>query len=448
MKSLKIWMMAAVLFIAASARGEGQRYVGGDISMLPLYEAHNSAYKDAYGKNISDLLTWFINDCGWNTFRVRIFVNPTGESGVIQDLAYVTELGKRIKAAKAYFMLDFHYSDTWVDATHIQAPAAWKGSNDAAMAKHVGDYTREVLTALNAENATPDFVQVGNEIMYGLCGIQVHPYEQAGDNWTGYIGLLKAGCDAVRELCPNAQIIIHTDRPTNSGYNNYYYQKLIDGGVDYDIIGLSYYPFWHGYLTDAQVASKSDKNNLVKAINTLANDFPSKRVHIVECAYNFQYWPAEKTYNYDTRDVWTNTIQGQYNFVKDLVDALTPLENVDGINYWFPEEAGNGDDTDWNKSKGTVLESWLNRGFWNEEATKNGHAINRTGQVTSNLTCADVCAPYYMGKFVGFTPEPQGTSLTESPKQAEQSRKILHDGQLFIERNGGLYTVDGKQISL
>ena len=94
------------------------------------------------------------------------------------------------------------------------------------------------------------------------------------------------------------------------------------------------------------------------------------------------------------------------------------------------------------------MKSWLNRGFCNEEATKNGHAINRTGQATGNQTCADVCAPYYMGKFIGFTPEPQGTPLTESPRQAEQSRKTLLNGQLFIERNGGLYTVDGKQISL
>ena len=302
----------------------------------------------------------------------------TTNPSVCQDLAYVKALGKRIKDAGAFFMLDFHYSDTWVDATHIQAPAAWQGADTQSMADSVARYTRRVLDTLNAAGATPDFVQVGNEIMYGLCGIKVKPYEDASSNWDGYLGLLKAGCNAVREECPNAQIIIHTDRPTNSGYNSFYYNKLVNGGVDFDIIGLSYYPFWHGYLTAAQVASKTDKNNLVNAINNLKTLFPTKRVHIVECAYNFQWWPSSGV-NYDTRDAWAcgsdgnNTsvgIAGQYAFVKDLVDALKPLPNVDGINYWFPEEAGNGDDTNWSSgSKGSVIPSWQSRGFWKEDAS-------------------------------------------------------------------------------
>ena len=160
------------LFICALAcvcMHAGTRYAGGDISMLPLYEEHNSPYKDADNKNIDNLLNWFINTCGWNTFRVRIFVNPDkSDPSLSQDLAYVTALGQRIKAAKAYFMLDFHYSDSWVDAGHIQPPTAWKGASDEEMAQHIADYTREVLTALNNANATPDLVQVGNEIMYEI----------------------------------------------------------------------------------------------------------------------------------------------------------------------------------------------------------------------------------------------------------------------------------------
>ncbi len=125
-----LFMLAlACVCICAQAQ---TRYVGGDISMLPKYEEHNSPYKNVNGQKISNLITWLTEECGWNTFRVRIFVNPgTSDPSVCQDLAYVTALGKRIKEAGAYFMLDFHYSDTWVDATHIQAPAAWKGSDDA-----------------------------------------------------------------------------------------------------------------------------------------------------------------------------------------------------------------------------------------------------------------------------------------------------------------------------
>lgn len=444
MKKISLFIICALVCVCA--RGEQQRFVGGDISMLPMYEQHNSYYKDVNGKKISNLITWFVNDCGWNTFRVRIFVNPiqqakgTTDPSVCQDLAYVTALGKRIKEAGAYFMLDFHYSDEWVDATHIQAPVAWKGKPDAAMADSVAAYTRRVLTALNDAGATPDMVQVGNEIMYGLCGIKVKPYDDASSNWTGYLGLLKAGCNTVRDVCPDAQIIIHTDRPTNSGYNAFYYNKLVNGGVDFDVIGLSYYPFWHGYLTNEQVASKGDKNNLVKAINQLATNFPDKKVHIVECAYNFQYWPTSGV-NFNTQDVWACSVAGQYNFVKDLVDALKPLENVTGINYWFPEEAGNGDDTNWNTSSGTVITSWLNRGFWNENATSAGHAINKTGSVSSTKTAADVCAPYYMGKFVDFVP--QGIT---NPSANEGAVKRFRNGQLVIERNGVFYSPDGKKL--
>lgn len=438
MKRFFSLFIIALLCVYAQAQ---TRYVGGDISLLPQYEKHNSNYKNVSGAKINNLLTWFISDCGWNTFRVRIFVNPgTSDPSVCQDLAYVTALGKRIKDAGAYFMLDFHYSDTWVDATHIQAPAAWQGASASEMADSLGNYTHMVLQTLKAAGVTPDLVQVGNEIMYGLCGIKVAPYNTSGTNWSGYLGLLKAGCDAVREECPEAKIIIHTDRPTNTSYNYYYYNKLVQGGVDFDIIGLSYYPFWHGYLTAEQVVSKSDKNNLVNAINTLATQFPTKEVQIVECAYNFQYWPTSGV-NYDTQDAWPCSKVGQYNFVKDLVDALKPLNNVSGINYWFPEEAGNGDDTKWVKNDGTdgtVLWTWLNRGFWDENQTTAGHAINKTGSVSSTVTADQVCAPYYMRHFYNST-----EAIEATQDAAPKATKILRDGQLLIERGGIVYGVDG-----
>ena len=431
----KIISLFIIALVCVHAQAE-TRYVGGDISALPLYEQYNSPYKDVKGNNIGDLLTWFVQDCGWNTFRVRIFVNPTkkdhgGTSNptVCQDLAFVTALGKRIKDAGAYFMLDFHYSDTWVDATHIQAPSAWQGASDAAMADSISAYTHRVLQTLKASGATPDLVQVGNEIMYGLCGIQVHPYDKSGDNWDGYLGLLHAGCNAVREECPDAQIIIHTDRPTNTGYNSYYYNKLKNANVDFDIIGLSYYPFWHGYINAAQVAEKTDKNNLVNAIKNLKTLFPTKRVHIVECAYNFQWWPSSGV-NYDTKDAWPCSVAGQYQFVKDLVDNLKPLENVDGISYWFPEEAGNGDYST------TIIPSWQNRGFWNENKSTSGHAINKTGNVSGTKTAEDVCAPYYMRNF--YNDPSEGLSTERSSGQ----RKILKEGRVLIQRP------DGSQVAL
>ena len=435
--------------LAACLSLHATRYVGGDISMLPQYEQYSSGYKDVYGTKINDLLQWFVTDCGWDTFRVRLFVNPqqkapdysTKDYAICQDLAYVTALGQRIKAAGAYFMLDFHYSDSWVDAGHIQAPQAWKGASDAVMADSLAAYTRRVLDALNAAGATPDLVQVGNEIMYGLCGIKVAPYDKSGTNWDGYLGLLRAGCNAVREKCPNAQIIIHTDRPCNTGYNNYYYSRLVNGGVDFDVIGLSYYPFWHAdYTPKASSTSEQVLQPLVNAINTLRNQFPDKRVQIVETATNFQYWPTSGV-NYDTSPVWPATKVGQNTFVRALVDAMLPLENLDGICYWFPEDAGNGDYVNWTTKEGLIEEAWSNRGFWSEDATTAGHAINRTAQVSGDKTPEDVCAPYYMGKFADSDSQGVNTVPTQKP-----AVKYMLNGQLFILRNGILYTPDGKQL--
>ena len=436
-----LFIVCALACMGAHAQSQ-QRYIGGDISMLPMYEQHNSPYKDANGRNISDLLTWLVSTCEWNTFRVRIFVNPDKtDPSLCQDLEYVTALGKRIKNAGAYFMLDFHYSDTWVDATHIQAPEAWKGSDDATMAQHVADYTREVLTTLIAAGATPDLVQVGNEIMYGLCGIKVAPYDRTDSNWDGYLGLLKAGCNTVRELCPNAQIIIHTDRPCNKQYDYYYYNKLRSNEVDFDIIGLSYYPFWHADINPTDANTGEDVlRPLVSAINYLKTQFPEKRVHIVECAYNFQYWPTQGV-NYDTRPVWPASKQGQYNFVKDLVDNLKPLENLDGINYWFPEEAGNGDDTNWSTSKGTVLWTWQNRGFWDENKSSNGHAINLAGQISGDKTAEEVCAPYYMHHFLQTT-----EAINQTPDNGQKRTKRIENGRLIILNGSERYSILGQKL--
>ena len=438
-------LIIALICVCAQAQ---TRYIGGDISMLPKFEQYSSGFRDVKNAKVNDLITWLVSDCGWNTFRVRLFVHPnqkapnytTTDYAVCQDLAYVSALGKRIKEAGGYFLLDFHYSDSWVDAGHIQPPAAWKGLSDELMADSISEYTHKALQALKEAGATPDLVQVGNEIMYGLCGIQVHPYTKDGDNWEGYLGLLRAGCKAVREECPDAQIIIHTDRPTNSGYNYFYYNKLRSAEVDFDVIGLSYYPFWHGYLNTEQVASKTDKNNLVNAIKNLKTQFPEKRVQIVECAYNFQYWPSEGV-NYDTRDAWPCTIAGQYSFVKDLVDNLKPLENVDGISYWFPEDAGNGDYVDWTTKAGLIEETWSNRGFWNEGATTSGHAINKTGAVSGDKTAADVCAPYYMRHFYHST---QG--LEDVVERSASCRKVFREGQVLIERNGQWFDLTGARV--
>ena len=432
-KHLLLLTLASWLLVPAYA-GVG-KYVGGDISALPLYEAANTKYKDVSGTKIADLIPWLHQTCGWNTFRVRIFVNPkkmandgkTADPQVCQDLAYVKKLGKRIKDEGCYFMLDFHYSDTWVDATHIQAPAAWDTCTAAQKADSVAAYTAMVLDALNAYGATPDMVQVGNEIMYGMCGIAVHPYNNTADDWTGFTNLLKAGCNVVRQKCPNAEIILHTDRPGNISYNNFWYGRMATYGVDYDVIGLSYYPFWHGTLTTDQgtTIGKSVANaNLQEALASLATTFPAKKVQIVESAYYFQWWPTSGI-NYNTQTLWACSVAGQYQFVADLIDFLADYPQVEGYNYWMPEEAGNGD------SK-TVISSWISRGLW--ASTSGNHTINKKSSTQyAHLKMKDFLAP-------------DTTTAVNEYIAPVRATKALVNGKMVIEKGGERYDVMGRKL--
>lgn len=344
---------------AAEAQGSvPDRIVGGDISLLPQYEKHSKPYLDQEGKKIDNLITWLTEACGWNAFRVRLFVNPTMKSNdgksydpaVCQDLDYVKALGKRIKDSGAKFMLDFHYSDTWVDASHIQAPGACKGMTVNQKLEWITNYTKESLNALKTAGATPDYIQIGNEIMAGFMGISVDSWNNTG-SWDDFLKVLKAAANATREACPEAKIIIHTDQPCLTQSCNNFYNRVKGANIDYDIIGLSYYPFWHG-----------DINKLKTGLSNLKSKFADKEVQIVETAYYMQNWPNAGI-NYDTRTTWAASPAGQYKMIKDLIAALDSYENVTGLMYWCPEEAGTGDDWDANK-KNTVMDAWINRGLW------------------------------------------------------------------------------------
>lgn len=341
---------------ALNTRAQHGQYVGGDISMLPQYEAYSSGYLDGDGKKIQDLLNWFVKECGWNTFRVRLFVDPKDpeHEGVVQDLGYVKKLGKRIKDVGAQFCLDLHYSDTWADPTKQTLSSAWSDCKTVAeKAERLYAYTKETLAAMEAAGARPDFVQVGNEITSGIVGVWRSSDAQ------GFKQVVERGCDAVREACPQAKIIIHIERPQNTANVVSFYNALDQS--KYDIIGLSYYPIWHGTLAD-----------LSRTLTQLKSSFPAKKVQIVETAYNFQKWPT-KGVTYNTQSTWPCSPAGQYKFMKDLIAKLSEFENVNGLYYWFPEEAGNGDYVNWNTKENLVIGEWQNRGLWWEDATKTGH---------------------------------------------------------------------------
>ena len=343
--------------------GDDNFYVGGDISMLKRYDDSFTHYLDQDGQGISDVLAYMKSEAvGWNAQRVRLFVNPeqkspegTTDLQVCQDLDYVIELCKDIKRHGFALMLDIHYSDTWADPSNQWIPKAWASLNDEQLKDKVYSYTRDCILRFNAEGIHPDFIQIGNEVSYGMLWSATvdrssktnRCYSDSPQaNWTRFINLLNAACMACRDTWPDAQVIIHTERAGQPEVTKDFYERV--NNIGYDIIGLSYYPFWHNSL-----------KVLSQTLNTLATNFPDKKVQIVETAYYYQYQPkVGGGIDYDFSSVWPVSPEGQAAYAKDLITELKRHPNVNGLYWWFPEENGNGESF-------SVSSYWVNRGLWN-----------------------------------------------------------------------------------
>ena len=355
-QNMKAWLAAALLMVAGGADAQhAPRLLGGDLSMLPVYEEAEVVYRDYGGKPV-ELLPW-LKSQGWNTVRVRLFVNPENASdqhkgeGVCQDLDYVLRFARQIKAAGLQWMLDFHYSDTWADPGKQFIPKAWEGLEADVMADSVYQHTRQTLVTLRKAGVAPRYIQVGNEITNGmLCPTaKVNPYKDA--NWQVLAQMVRSGVKACREVCPDAQLIIHTEKAGDTKATCLYYERLKQLDVDYDVIGLSYYPMWHGTIP-----------HLGHTLDSLTTLFPEKPIMIVEAAayYSHENDPWAKDPN-QFAEFFPISVQGQLMFTRQLVQLLNRHPQVTGLFWWFPEE--NGCDNE-------VCPGWLNRGLFDNHSGK------------------------------------------------------------------------------
>ena len=377
MKKTLLLTLCCILSLTITA----QKYLGGDLSLVPAYEAAGDKWLDANGNvinsNYSDGMITFVHEvAGWNSIRVRLLVDPTADDNKVdndflatcQDLEYVKKLGKRIKDAGMNFLLDIFYSDTWTDVSKQWIPASWgynRATSTETLAAKVKDYTKEVLDALTDYGAKPDFIQLGNEVSYGmlwdnLAGankssnwfVTSSTYQAQEANIKRFAALLTAAKEGVNaSKASSAKIILHCERTINGTYCVNFYKWVEQAGfTGYDIIGLSYYPFWHGTMT-----------NLRTTLTNLQAEFPNKDIHVVETGYFNNSGVDATKQDYNTSSTWAFSYEGQAKFLKDLIDVLSTFKNVKGLYYWQPEECGNGA-----SAGGTnrVRSHWDNRGFW------------------------------------------------------------------------------------
>lgn len=229
-------------------------YKGMDISFLPEFLEEGMQIKDFDGA-ITDPFA-LIASYGVNAIRLRIWNNPelVPESKGYCSLAHTIAMAKKIKAHGMSFMLDFHYSDYWADPAKQNKPKAWADLSFEELEEAVYTYTRDTLLSLQAEGVLPDQVQIGNEIRSGL----LFPEGELPD-YASMVRLVNAGIRGARAVAEAGvlQVMIHLDQGGRYFYLNEWFSKAIANGLmEFDIIGLSYYPFWHGTFTDLRETLK------------------------------------------------------------------------------------------------------------------------------------------------------------------------------------------------
>ena len=412
----KFYFISVCLCILAFANANGTpfRYVGGDVSLLPDYEDANAKYYDQDGKAIDDVLS-FCHDKGMNCMRVRLFVNPgnyTGpeqDSNAKQDHDYIIPLCKQIRDHGFALMLDFHYSDTWADPAKQWTPKAWEGLSDSELYKKIYDYTKETLETLRKNGVVPEFIQPGNEISYGMLwgpagtSNPIKVYAGSNDNWNRFAKLLSNAIQACREECPDAKIIIHTERVAQPSYLKQFYEKLKNYNIDYDIIGLSYYPYFHGSL-----------NVLRTSMIELETSFPAKDIMIVETGYPYA-WEVPGT---NQKVDYPYTESGQAAFAEDLVDTLLQFKNCTGLFWWWFEY----------NAKNTDLTGWYNAPLFD----------SRTGKVTKAFD--EICS-FGSGPF-----EAGIENLTISPTILEDQWYDIHGWPVLLPTRPGFYIKNGRIV--
>lgn len=280
-----------------------------------------------------------------SSMRLRLWLNPYDESGNAygggtNDYQTFKELALRAQKIGYSILLDFHYSDFWCDPGKQFIPKAWRNLSFEETVNVLYEYSKKTLLDCKKDGINISAVQIGNEITNGMLWPLGHLDWVKDAPRKGYENLskfLKAGIKATKEVLPNAKTIIHLENSGNAPLHEEFYSNIIKNGVDFDVIGLSYYPYWHGTF-----------DMLFNNISNLKKLF-KKPIWIVETGYGFTMEPFIQEGGFKEKNLiddnffkqdnvfqpYPLTKEGQKDFVKNLI--LKAKENeVEAIYYWEP----------------------------------------------------------------------------------------------------------------
>lgn len=303
---------------------------GADISFVDEIESEGGAfYENGEPRDVLDIL----KDSGVNAARLRVWNNPNFD---YCNPRKTVKMAKRIKEKGLHFLLDFHYSDYWADPGKQHMPKEWEGLSFPQLVEAVESFTASLLRELGAAGAMPDMVQIGNEITCGMIweAGRVDGEYNTPEQWAKLAELIRAGVRGVRSVSSEAHAIptmIHIDRGGDNEGSRYFYDKMQELEVEYEIIGLSYYPWWHGPLEDFT-------NNL----HDLAKRY-QKPIVVVEVAYPWTMTPPDDQELIFSKEEWIQpgypaTVEGQRLWLAELMKRIKEVPDGLGLGlyYWEP----------------------------------------------------------------------------------------------------------------
>lgn len=296
---------------------------GADVSSLQRAQDLGQLYYNASGTlgHPLDIL----QSVGVNYIRLRVWVNPI--SGY-NNLSKVVEFAPQVKSRGMKLLIDLHYSDTWADPAKQFPPAAWKEHNLDQLKTDVYNHTLDVCTALKATGATPDMVQIGNEITPGMLWDVGRISE---NDFSNVSALIKEGYNAVKACDPSILVMLHIDRGGDNATSRWWYDGVQTQGVNWDVTGLSYYCYWHGTIP----AMQSNVADIKARYN--------KPVIIVETSYTFSPDDGDGEPNVITDATpcagYPASLTGQANFFND-VKAAVKHAGGEGAFWWEPTWVG------------------------------------------------------------------------------------------------------------
>jgi arabinogalactan endo-1,4-beta-galactosidase len=276
---------------------------GADISWLSEMVSNGKKFYDSTGqeKDLINLLKLY----GINTVRLRVWVNP---ANFWNSNADVLAKALKAKAEGMHIMLDFHYSNSWADPGQQTTPSNWQGLDISVLKDSLRNYTTACLAYLKSGGVEPEWVQIGNETNDGL----LWPVGKASSSMANFSELIKTGANAVKNILPNAKVIVHI----SNGWDNNLFRWIFDGlkanNADWDVIGLSLYPSTSNWAA-LNNQCLSNMNDMVSRYN--------KEVMIVEVGMSWDEPSICK------------------EFITDIIAKTKSVANKKGIGvlYWEPE---------------------------------------------------------------------------------------------------------------